>query len=259
MKKLMAFFILGCLLLGLANAAAAETTIYLDVLGSGSYNLTDKNTGYTLNSTSKFKFEGEPSGFFLGSESSFDKLKVGFEYGRIATNNYKMKVDGKTQDDYTFNDSSVFAEVKGGYRVVDQQMWKLDLIAEVLDINTGGEEELNSDTVKVQYNMGGNMLGADFVIDFSNKIRLQGTLATSLLGSNYSDFNSQIGVLSNNGDPSLTEIKLKFNYFLTDHFAVALGYRSYEFSSTDKEKDLGYKVDADGSIRMYTLGGAYKF
>jgi hypothetical protein len=85
---------------GLAAAASAETAIYLDAVGSGSYNVTDKYTIYddsgVIEAINKYKFDGDLSGFILGSESSFAKFKIGLEYGKIDTNDYKSKFDGVT-------------------------------------------------------------------------------------------------------------------------------------------------------------------
>jgi hypothetical protein len=259
MKKIMVLLVLGCLLFGPATMASAETTIYLDVAGNGNYTATDKDYTYSADSTNEFKYDGDLSGFILGLESSFEKFKVGFEYGKIGTNDYSMKVNGTTDDNYNFNNSFVVTEIKGGYRVIDQDMWKLDLIASILDINSDTEYEFLSATDKIKFNIGGSMLGADFVVNFSSKIMLRGTLATSLLGANYGDFYYSMGPGGSKGDTSLTEIKLKFNYFFNDNWAIAAGYRSYMFSNTDDEKELDYKLSADGSITILTIGAVYKF
>jgi len=108
------------------------------------------------------------------------------------------------------------------------------------------------------------MLGADFVINFSKSASLQGTLATSLLGANYSDFLSNSYETNYGDDLSLMEIKLKFNYFITDNWAAATGYRLYKFSGAYEGREydgaeLQRKIDADGRIDTFTVGAVYKF
>jgi hypothetical protein len=269
LKKLLTFIFLGCLVFGLAAAASAETAIYLDAVGSGSYNVTDKHTNYesgVIEAIHKYKFDGDLSGFILGSESSFAKFKIGLEYGKIDTNDYKAKIDGVTLDGQKLNNSFTLAEVKWGYRVIDRERLKIDLIAAVLDLNSDDEMKVTAynTTCTSKSNRGGNMLGADFVINFSKSASLQGTLATSLLGANYSDFYSDSSEANYGDDLSLMEIKLKFNYFITDKWAAALGYRLYKFSGVWKDGDydgaaLNSKLDADGSIEIFTVGAVYKF
>lgn len=261
---------MGCLVFGLVAAASAETTIYLDAVGSGSYNVTDKYTNYdsgVIEASNKGKFDGDLSGFILGSESSFAKFKIGLEYGKIGTNDYKCKYNGVTLDGYELNNSFTLAEVKCGYRVIDRERLKIDLIAAVLDLNSDDEIKVTAynTTCTSKSNRGGNMLGADFVIHFSKSASLQGTFATSLLGANYSDFMGNSYEAANYGDDlSLMEIKLKFNYFITDNWAAAVGYRLYKFSGTYEGRDydgaaLNSKLDADGSIDILTVGAVYKF
>jgi opacity protein-like surface antigen len=266
MKKIIILLILACLLLGLATTASAETTIYLDTIGNGSYQANGKSIYYSEDGgTLHFKINGDLRGFILGSESSVGKMKMGMEYGKISTNHYNPTENGISDDNNTLHNNFTIAEVKGGFRVIDQEKWKLDFIAAVLDINSDGEWTSDGITLKRETNQGGNMLGADFLIHFSKNFSLQGTLANSFFGSNSGDLLSFRGTEGGDCvDSSLTEIKLKLNYSFTNNFAVALGYRSYQISARYETKSgegepLYCKMNEDSSIDILTIGAVYKF
>src|SRR5690606_2227467 len=88
MKKFLSLIILSCLVFGLTAITAAKTTVYLDVWGNGNYQYDSKsefeayeNGILDYTDTYKTKADGDLSGYTLGFESTFDKFKVGFEYG----------------------------------------------------------------------------------------------------------------------------------------------------------------------------------
>ncbi|NLY74409.1 MAG: hypothetical protein GX075_03810 [Firmicutes bacterium] len=259
MKKILFLIVVSCLILGFSTTTMAETTIYLDVWGGGNYKFDSHyrdewyvNDNLLSINTGTAEVDDELSGYTIGFESKFNKIKVGVEYGIINSDVF-IKYDGikdQNKTDFDF----IFAKAKGGYQVIDTEMFELAIIAEVLDIN--GEYNIDNLNKEVM-NIGGNMMGLDFNINFSEYISLQGTLASSLLGAN---------VYSYEKDPSVTEYIIKLNYFITDNWALALGYRSYQFSASRSEIEFGgttdkyiFNAEMEGSLSGYTLGVAYRF
>ena len=263
MKQLLSLIVLSCLVFGLTAPATADTTVYLDVWGGGNFDFDIKseyliyeNGSLTSSTGSKMKADDDLSGFTLGLESTFERFKVGLEYGLLDTEFY-LAYNGVTTD-IKYKYDLTLAEVKGGYRLVANDKLDLDLFAGILDIN--GELSYNNNPNKYILNLGGNLVGVDVNLKFNEKSSLQGTIASSLLGATVSTYEE---------DPTITEYKLKFNYFVTDNLALTLGYRLYQYSASTSEidefinggtiyKNLD-KEEIDGSISGYTLGVAYQF
>lgn len=266
MKQLLSLIVLSCLVFGLTAPAAAGTTVYLDAWGGGNFDFDTKSedlryeNGSLIRSDSeKAKADDDLSGFTLGLESTLDRFKVGMEYGLADTEFYPAS-DGVTSDTKR-KCELVLAEVKGGYRLVANDKLDLDLFAAILDIN--GELTLDDDPNKFILNLGGNLVGFDVNFKFNEKSSLQGTIASSLLGATVSVGNNY------EEDPTITEYKLKFNYFITNNLALTLGYRLYQYSASTTEIDEYEhggiinkeveKAEFDGSISGYTFGVAYQF
>lgn len=266
MKQLLSLIVLSCLVFGLTAPAASGTTVYLDAWGGGNFkydikseDLQYQNGSLTSSDSAKAKADDDLSGFTLGLESILDRFKVGLEYG-LADTEFYPAYDGVTADTKIKCDL-ILAEVKGGYRLVANDKLDLDLFAGILDIN--GELTLDDDPNKFVLNLGGNLVGFDVNFKFNEKSSLQGTIASSLLGATVSDGNSY------EEDPTITEYKLKFNYFITDNLALTLGYRLYQYSASTTEIDENEfggiinkeveKGEIDGSISGYTFGVAYQF
>jgi opacity protein-like surface antigen len=250
MKKLISLLMAACMLLGFAVAAEAESKVSLDVVGGDKFNFTIKDTSGTVTNY-KEKCEGDLSGLLLGFESSLDKFKLAAEYGLWSTDEFSPKENGvKTGTKET--EDLIVSEVKGGYRVVDKNRFKLDLTMGVLNIIGKNTRKDMYGSLKIKKNIIGNMVGVDGTVNFSDKASLQGTVAYSLLGAS---------VYETNNDSSLAEVKLKFNYAVTEHWGLGLGYRAYLFTGTDVDKSGGdtEKQKYDGSIGSFTLGATYKF
>ncbi|HBF35981.1 MAG TPA: hypothetical protein DDW50_01515 [Firmicutes bacterium] len=258
MKKLISLMMTGCMLLGVAVAVQAENKVSLDVVGGSNFNLTDKFTAYfsdgTVDGPNKTKYVGDLSGLLLGFETSLDKFKLGAEYGLWSTDEYSSKENGVKDPDDNYSEDLVVAEVKGGYRVVDQNRFKLDLTMGVLDLSYKETVKENGSSSKSKNNISGNMIGVDGTVNFSDKASLQGTVAYSLVGAYVMGLD----------DPSLTEIKLKYNYALTDNWGLGLGYRAYllsgKYDGPGSDVDITREKDkVDGNIGAFTLGASYKF
>jgi len=262
MKQLLSLIVLSCLVFGLTVPATAGTTIYLDVWG-GNFDydskfeeLIYKNGSLDYSYSDKEEADDDLSGFTLGLESTFERFKVGLEYGLLDTEFYPA-YNGVTADT-KFTYDLTLAEVKGGYRLVANDKLDLDLFVGILDIN--GEFSYNDDPNKYILNLGGNLVGVDVNLKFNEKSSLQGTIASSLLGATVSTYEE---------DPTITEYKLKFNYFVTDNLALTLGYRLYQYSASARKIDEYEsggtiyknieKSEIDGNISGYTLGVAYQF
>ncbi len=249
MKKLMIIILLSCLVFGLTAVAwAAEsstaTTVYLDAF-TGKYN-SNEDQDYFSSPDTYIKREANLSGVILGLESQMNnQFQLALEYGQVNTNDLEKTIKGGSNTkigkcDYTLS------EIKGGYRVIDLNSFKLDVIMSALNIDM----KKPTDGFGPVSNLSGNMFGADLVCNFSDKVSIQGTIASSLLGSyiyngNYTD------------DLTAKEYKLKFNYFITDNWALTLGYRDYQFSG--KFSDNVYKDKLDINLSGATIGVKYKF
>lgn len=262
MKQLLSLIFLSCLVFGLTVPAVADTTVYLDVWG-GNFDydmkwqyLEYENSSLISSSSSKVKVDDDLSGFTLGLESTFERFKVGLEYGLSNIEFYH--VYNGVIDNTKCNYDLTLAEVKGGYRLVANDKFDLDLFVGILDIN--GENSFSDDPNKYIQNWSGNLVGVDINLKFNEKSSLQGTIASSLLGATVFDFEE---------DPTITEYKLKFNYFVTDNLALTLGYRLYQYSASTSEINeyesggtkykYVYKGEIDGNISGYTFGVAYQF
>ena len=262
MKQLLSLIVLSCLVFGLTAPAAADTRVYLDVWG-GNFDYDSKfeklyyeNDSLINNYSDKAKADDDLSGFTLGLESTFERFKVGLEYGLLNTEFYPAYNGVTTNIKYKFD--LTLAEVKGGYRLVANDKLDLDLFAGILDIN--GENSFSDDPNKYIQNWSGNLVGVDINLKFNEKSSLQGTIASSLLGANVFNYEE---------DPTITEYKLKFNYFVTDSLTLTLGYRLYQYSASTRQIDENesggriykfvYNDEIDGTISGYTFGVAYQF
>jgi len=245
MKKLMIAMLLGCLVFGSTAAVWAEpsTIIYLDGF-TGNYNSTSH---YKSTTDSTNKWDVEHSGISLGLESQInDQFKLALEYGQMKTNDYEHTSNTSTiikegKCDYTLS------EVKGGYRVVDHDSFKLDIIVSALNIDMKIPDSSNGKNVP---HISGNMFGADLVWNFSDKASIQATIASSLLGAY---------VYENDltDDRYVNEYQLKFNYFITDHWGLNLGYRDYQFAGKYSNSSADY--DRKWNLNGTTMGIQYKF
>jgi hypothetical protein len=251
MKQLIIAMLVGCLVFGSTAVASAgpSTIIYLDGF-TGKYNSTKYTDRTPPNADITSKWDVEHSGIILGLESQFnDKFKLTLEYGQMKSNDFghtstsnntsTIYKEGKC--DYTLS------EVKGGYRVVDCNSLKLDIIVSALNIDMKIPDSTDGANVP---HISGNMFGADLAWNFSDKASIQATIASSLLGAY---------VYQNNltDDRYVNEYQLKFNYFLTDHWGLNLGYRDYQFAG--KSSDSYADVDRKWSLSGTTLGIQCKF
>jgi opacity protein-like surface antigen len=238
-----------------SKKASEKTTIYLDGL-SGDYHMTE-DYGTDSNKTSTNKVDAKLSGIILGLESPVtNRFKFGLEYGQGSMNDIKSTGNW---DQWALKkcDFTLF-EAKGGYRVVNCDSFKLDMIMSILAINS-----------KIQYNgqygaaatgrnnIGGNMIGADLVCNFTDKASLQCTIASSLLGAYVNNYIDNPG----EDEAAINEYKLKFNYFLTDHWALTLGYCDYQFTSKTNfpTEDPPKVKKMDGNLSGATLGVKFRF
>jgi hypothetical protein len=265
MKQLMIAILVGVLVFGLtAEAKAAtptqtsadtskktseKTTIYLDGL-SGDYQVTKDVTDST--GTSSNKVDAKLSGIILGLESPVtNRFKFGLEYGHGSLNDIKS-TGNKDQWALKKCDFTLF-EAKGGYRVVDYDSFKLDMTMSVLAINSKIEYNGQFGTAYTgQNNTGGNMIGADLVWNFTDKASLQCTIASSLLGAYVNNYMGNPG----EDEAAINEYKLKFNYFLTDYWALTLGYCDYQFSGKTIETGV---AKIAGNLSGATLGVKFRF
>jgi opacity protein-like surface antigen len=273
MKQLMIAILLSCLVFGLTAAAVAETskktptetstktsadtskktpaqtTVYLDAL-LGNYHETEDMQ------TPSVKFDGNLSGVILGLESPVNnRFKFGLEYGQGSVNDINSKSSGSWSNYTLKNYDLTLFEAKGGYRVVDHDLFKLDVIISVLNIDYKTKYIFNSsgNTLTQQSNIGGNMLGADLVCNFSDKASLQCTLASSLLGAYVANFQNRDAV----DEAAINEYKIKFNYFVAERWALTLGYRYYQFSGKTIYPTSVDKMD--GNLSGATIGVKYQF
>ncbi len=221
-----------------------KTTIYLDTL-SGNYNENEDMQ------TTSAKFDGKLSGTIFGLESPVNnRFKFGLEYGQVSVNDINSTASGSWKY-YALKDYDLtLFEAKGGYRVVDYDSFKLDVIMSVLNINYETEYVFNSsgNILTQRSNMSGNMLGADLVYHFSEKAALQCTVASSLLGASVSNFQNRQA----EDEAAINEYKIKFNYFVTDNWALTLGYRYYQFSGKTIYSTVDDKMD--GTLSGTSIG-----
>lgn len=251
MKKLMIAMLLGCLVFGSTAVAWAEpsTIIYLDGF-TGKYNSTAHTDNKSPTEDVTGKWDVEHSGIILGLESKFnDQFKLNLEYGQMKSNDFGYtKTSNITETISEGKCDYALSEVKGGYRVVDHDSFKLDIIVSALNIAL--KITPNAAGGLVVPHISGNMFGADLVWNFSDKASIQATIASSLLGAY---------VWNNNftDDLSVNEYQLKFNYFITDHWGLNLGYRDYQFAGKYSNSYCDY--DRKWSLNGATLGVKYKF
>lgn len=209
--KILIVVMVSIFLFGFAHCAMGSSMVYYDQFCDG-----------------KVDSDGSPSvglsAEFIGAGTTFERWKVGAEYGKGEFGNPKT------------NDVSLLS-LKAGYRVLDLRATKLDVTYSTLDMDVKKRFELKSNA----------MLGLDFTQFFSEKFFVSATLQHSLNES----FKLKATGKSYGGDKEIIVPRIKFNYLVRENLGITAGYSS-----------LSYTIDAlhmNTTMGGYTLGVMYKF
>lgn len=222
MKKLVVLVLTVCMVLAFTSIVLADNggNVYVD---------------YMLNGNLKCDIESSLLG---DSNGDFDAslVNIGFDY---LLNNFKFgaeyrngTIDASEEADYTV------LKLMGGYRVIDNDSFKLDIKGEYNDVTTDLSRKLDITGISV---------GANVIFLFENAY-LEGSLGYSLSADAKSD-----GKKISDVDVNLYDYRIKYTYLFTDKFGVSAGYSNYV---NVLDMDI---VKTSYSIGGFTLGATYHF
>ncbi|MGE5529676.1 MAG: hypothetical protein ACM3X6_11125 [Patescibacteria group bacterium] len=213
MKKVLLVLTVVASMIVCTASAALASGIYLETLIGGNSAITFDGIGD----------EGDSKGFLIGQHSEVNSFVYGWEY---LGGNWEFP-DGTEMDVEAFT-------IEGGYRVYYGDIISLAIILGYY----------NQDILYLNFNS--LMFGTNFAFQFSNKASLELCAAISLYGKM-----KMIGVDA--GDAGILNYKIRFNYLITDHLGVSLGYHSYLTEHKDLSGTFAYNMDS------FTAGILYKF
>lgn len=274
MKKLLVFGLAVVLVLTMATMVMAKGSIYFDLAVSGSSTNTldtpdlpwaviGTNPELFGASIANMDFSGT-MGFLIGGEYNFDRFKVVAEYNGYSFEHDKTTgtyqdavplVGGQPIDnpansnlDYT----AIVTMVKGGYRLIDKDQVRFDVVAGYLGLEAKGMEGAYKDA---NFTNDGPMLGFDAYYDFSEKYTLKFSYETVIDGS--PDLKALDDMSPSAKSSDLTAWKIRGIYKLNEKWDISLAYSNLA-SKIRYTTALG-KVKVDSEFSGFALGTIYNF
>lgn len=271
MKKILIFGSAIVLVLTMATMVMAEGSIYFDLAVSGSSTNTLNTPDLPLAvigtnpellgaSTANMDFSGT-MGFLIGGEYNFDRFKVVAEY-----NGYKFKNDNTTgtlqgalgggpidkPSNSDLDYKAIITLIKGGYRLIDKDQFRFDVVGGYLGLKIKGMEGAYKDANFIN---DGPMLGFDVYYDFSEKYTLKCSYETVIDGSPSLKALDDMSPSSKSSD--LTAWRIRGIYKLNEKWDISLAYSNLE-SKIRYTTALG-KVKVDSKFSGFALGTIYHF
>lgn len=271
MKTLAVLAMALVLVFSMAAVVMAEGNFYFDLGISGSSTNTMKLPNLDLGAIgtnpallgatdSKMSYDGT-SGYLIGGEYNFGRYKVVAEYTgntfkntgvtgtkQPAAGGGSINLPGNSDLNFTAN----VTLIKGGYRFLDNDRFKLDAVIGYLGLNVTG---MSGNYTDANFSNGGPVVGLDGSYDVSEKFSISASYGATIGAS--SSMKAMDKMSPTSSESSLTAWRIKGLYMVNEKWGAYLSYSN--LNSYLKYKFAIGEVTVDSVWSGWALGANYKF